>query len=125
MSEGPGFYAECRLWPSLRLANDSGNMPPGVIRQVERLISRYPELCGPLIVPSLLHGDAQKNNFISTERGAVVIDPVIYCGNPEMDLAYIDYFQPVPEDVIDGDQDELPIDPGFSERVIYGVHGGI
>jgi protein-ribulosamine 3-kinase len=112
----PTFYAQRRLWPGLRLAVDSGNMPPAVIRQVEKLISRVPGLCGPEIKPSLLHGDAQQNNFISTERGAVVIDPAVYYGNPEMDLALIDYFQTVPDDVFDGYQDELSIDPGFWER---------
>ena len=116
MSDWPAFYAERRLWPGLRLAIDSGNMPPVVIRQVEKLISRLPELCGPEIVPSLLHGDAQQNNFISTEMGTVVIDPAVYYGNPEMDLASIDYFQTVPDDVFAGYQDELPIDPGFWER---------
>ena len=116
MSDWPTFYAERRLWPGLRLAIDSGNMPPDVIRQVEKLISRIPELCGPEIAPSLLHGDAQQNNFISTEMGAVVIDPAVYYGNPEMDLAFIDYFQTVPDDVFDGYQDELPINPGFWER---------
>ena len=116
MSDWPAFYAERRLWPGLRLAIDSGNMPPVLIRQVEKLISRLPELCGPEIVPSLLHGDAQQNNFISTEMGTVVIDPAVYYGNPEMDLASIDYFQTVPDDVFAGYQDELPIDPGFWER---------
>ncbi len=62
------------------------------------------------------HGDAQQNNFISTDRGAVVIDPAVYYGNPEMDLAYVDYFQAVPDDVLDGYRDELPIDAGFRER---------
>jgi len=116
LSDWPTFYAERRLLPGLRLAIDSGNMPPAVIRQVERLISRLPELCGPEVVPSLLHGDAQQNNFISAERGAVVIDPAVYYGNPEMDLAYIDIFQAVPHDVFDGYRDEMPMDPGFAER---------
>ncbi|MGB3713938.1 MAG: fructosamine kinase family protein [Candidatus Promineifilaceae bacterium] len=116
MSDWPTFYAERRLWPGLRLAIESGNMPSDVILQVEKLISRIPDLCGPETVPSLLHGDAQQNNFISTELGAVVIDPAVYYGNPEMDLAFIDYFQTVPDDVFDGYQDELPIDPGFRER---------
>ena len=46
----------------------------------------------------------------------MVIDPAVYYGNPEMDLAYIDYFQPVPQEVFDAYQDKLPIDPGFWER---------
>ncbi len=115
-SDWPTFYAERRLGPGLKLAIDSGNMPLALIRQIEKLISRLPDLCGPEMAPSLLHGDAQQNNFISTEMGAVVIDPAVYYGNPEMDLAFIDYFQAVPDDVFDGYQDVLPVDPGFWER---------
>ena len=110
------FYRERRLAPALKLAVDSGHLPRPVARQVEALIPRLAQLCGPEVRPTLLHGDAQQNNFISTEQGAVIIDPAIYYGNPEMDLAFVDYFQPVPEDVFDGYREELPIDPGFPER---------
>jgi len=124
MSDWPTFYRERRLWPRFMGAVNSGNMPTDVIRQVEKLILRLPELCGPEIMPSLLHGDAQQNNFISTETGAVVIDPAVYYGNPEMDLAYIDYFQPVPEDVLIAYREELPVDPGFGERRdLWRVYG--
>ena len=112
----PTFYAECRLEPMLKLAVDSGHLPRQAMRQVEKLMPRLPELCGPAVLPTLLHGDAQQNNFISTEAGAVVIDPAVYFGHPEMDLAYIDYFEPVPQAVFDGYQEVLPIDPGFWER---------
>jgi fructosamine-3-kinase len=105
-------------------AINSGNMPREVIRQVEKLISRLPELCGPRVEPTLLHGDAQQNNFISTESGAVVIDPAVYYGNPEMDLAHLDYFQAIPEDVFAGYMEEMPIDPGFSERrELWRIYG--
>jgi fructosamine-3-kinase len=124
MSDWPTFYAERRLWPRFVGAINSGSMPTEVIRQVEKLILRLPELCGPEVAPTLLHGDAQQNNFISTERGAVIIDPAVYYGNPEMDLAYIDYFQPVPEDVFVGYREEMPIDPGFRERRdLWRVYG--
>ncbi len=116
LDDWPAFYAQRRLEPGLKLAVDSGNLPPPIARQVEKLIACLPGLCGPQITPCLLHGDAQQNNFISTEKGAVLIDPAVYFGHPEMDLAYIDYFQSVPQDVFDGYQDELPIDPGFWER---------
>lgn len=124
MEDWPTFYVECRLRPGLKLAIDSGNLPPVVIRKIEKLISRLPRLCGPEIIPSLLHGDAQQNNFISTDTGAVAIDPAVYYGNPETDLAFIDYFQPVPEDVFDGYRDELPIETGFWERRdLWRVYG--
>ena len=116
MPDWLSFYTERRLWPRLMGAIDSGNLPTTTIRQVEQLISRLPNLCIPEIVPSLLHGDAQQNNFISTAMGAMVIDPAVYYGNPEIDLAYIDYFQEAAEDVFLGYQEEMPIDPGFSER---------
>lgn len=116
MSDWPEFYAERRLRPMLKGAVNSGHMPPDLTRQIEKVISHLPGLCGPGVVPTLLHGDAQQNNFISTEKGAMVIDPAVYFGHPEIDLAYIDYFQPAPEDVFDGYREELSIDPGFPER---------
>jgi fructosamine-3-kinase len=110
------FYRDRRILPCLRTAVDSGNLPSSVASQVETVIQRLPELCGPEVTPSLLHGDAQQNNFISTAEGAYVIDPAVYYGNPEIDLAYIDYFLSVPDDVLDGYREEMPIDSGFFER---------
>ena len=118
------FYAERRLWPRLMGAINAGHMPTPAIHQVEKLISRLPNLCGPEVAPTLLHGDAQHHNFVSTAKGAVVIDPAIYYGHPEIDLAYVDYFHPMPEDVFIGYQDGLPIDPGFAERRdLWRVYG--
>lgn len=116
LSDWATFYVERRLWPRFVGAVNSGHMPTDIIHKVEKLILRIPDLCGPPVVPTLLHGDAQQNNFISTERGAVVIDPAVYYGHPEMDLAFVDYFQPVPEEVFIGYQEEIPIDAGFGER---------
>ena len=46
----------------------------------------------------------------------MVIDPAVYYGSPEMDLAYVDYFAPAPEELFEGYRAELPIQPGFAER---------
>ncbi len=110
------FFAERRLWPRLAGAINAGRLPSEVVRQVERLIGRLPALDLPPCPPTLLHGDAQQNNFISTAAGALVIDPAVYYGHPEIDLAHIDYFQPVPQDVFDGYREVLPIEPGFAAR---------
>jgi protein-ribulosamine 3-kinase len=83
-NDWPTFYAERRLIPGLTLAVDSGNLPSHLVKQVERMIARVPDLCGPEVIPSLLHGDAQQNNFISSDKGAFVIDPAIYFGHPEV-----------------------------------------
>jgi len=87
------------------------------------VISHLLGLCGPGVVPTLLHGDAQQNNFISTEKGAMVIDPAVYFGHPEMDLAYIDYFQPVPEDVFEAIGRSCPSSRGSRKGVLYGASG--
>ncbi len=115
-ADWPTFFAERRLRPMLSQAIASGRLAVTLATQVERLIARLPELCGPTVQPTLLHGDAQKNNFISTATGAVVIDPAVQFGHPELDLALVDYFEPVPPVVFEAYREVQPIDPGFWER---------
>ncbi|MBI4926399.1 MAG: fructosamine kinase family protein [Anaerolineae bacterium] len=118
------FFAERRLWPRLMGAIDSGHLSSGLINKLERLILRLPDFCGPDPVPSLLHGDAQQNNYISTAHGAMVIDPAVCYGHPEFDLAFVDYFQPVPPAVFEGYREILPIDAGFTERkALWRIYG--
>ena len=124
LPDWPTFYAERRLWPRLIGAINAGHLPTDAIRQVENLILRIPKLCDASVIPTLLHGDAQQHNFNSTKQGAVVIDPAVYYGHPEMDLAYVDYFHPVPDDLFAGYQEVLPIDPGFVERrELWRIYG--
>jgi fructosamine-3-kinase len=118
------FYIERRVWARFMGAINSGNMTTDAIRMVEKLIARMPALCGPNVEPTLLHGDAQKNNFITAASETFVIDPAVYYGHPEIDLAYIDYFEPVPQDVFIGYQEVLPIAPDFPERRdLWRVYG--
>jgi protein-ribulosamine 3-kinase len=112
----PEFYHQRRLAPRFRAAVDSGNLPMDLVPQIERLIARLPLVCGPEVTPSLLHGDCHQTNFITTRRGPVMIDPSVHYGHPEMDLAYIDFFTPVPGELFEGYRDAAPVDPGFAER---------
>ncbi len=112
----PDFYAERRVRPMLKVAADSGILPGELTHGVERILDRLAGLCGPQVRPSLLHGDAQQNNFLATPGGAVVIDACPYFGHPEVDLALVDYFEPVPAEVFGGYGEIKPIDNGFAER---------
>ena len=112
----PNFFWERRLAPRLKAAVDSGNLPDEFVAQVEQIGTRLPELCGPAVVPALLHGDAHKKNCLATPHGPVFIDPSVYYGHPEMDLAYVDFFEPVPDEVFAGYAEVTPLDPGFAER---------
>ncbi|HKS98919.1 MAG TPA: fructosamine kinase family protein, partial [Rugosimonospora sp.] len=64
----------------------------------------------------LLHGDAQQHNFLSSPSGAVLIDAAPYFGHPEMDLALVDVFQPVPAGVFRAYREVRPIDPDLEHR---------
>jgi fructosamine-3-kinase len=110
------FYAERRLGPMLRLAVDSGHLPPDLASRIERLMGRLDALCGHDPTPTLLHGDAQANNFVSTASGAVFIDPAPFYGHPEYDLALVDCYAPVPDTLFDAYREFSPIDAGFEER---------
>jgi fructosamine-3-kinase len=111
-----GFYGERRVTPYLRLAVDAHSLPPDMAGEVELLLARLPTLCGPEPPPTLLHGDAQLNNFITTDTGAVVVDAAPYFGHPEVDLALLDFFRPMPDDVLGAYREVVPIDAGFVER---------
>jgi protein-ribulosamine 3-kinase len=123
------FYGQRRVMPLLRAAVDSGQLPLDLPSDVEGVVRRLLELAGPEPRPTLLHGDAQQNNFVSSDSGAVVIDVAPYFGHPELDLALLNFFRPVPDLVFDAYQEVLPIDPGFAERRelwrIFGYLAGI
>ncbi len=118
------FYAERRLAPMLALAARSGHLPPGLARGAGRVAARLGALAGPEQAPSLLHGDAQQNNFVSVDGGAVLIDPAPYYGHPEADLALAGYFDPAGEDArLRGYQQVAPLDPGFAgRRELWRLH---
>lgn len=123
LADWPEFFWTRRIEPRLRAAVDSGNLPTEFIAWVEWLGSRLAALCGPPVPPTLLHGDAHQNNVLSTARGPVLIDPAVYYGHPEIDLAFVDFFAPVPDELFAGYQEVAPIDPGFGERrELWRIH---
>jgi fructosamine-3-kinase len=114
--EWADFFRERRLVPRLRAAVASGHLPRDVVPYVERLSARLLDLCGPPVAPCLLHGDAHHNNFLDTANGPVLIDPAVYYGHPEIDLAFVDFFAPVPDAFFEAYRELTPVDPGFVER---------
>lgn len=122
LPDWPEFFWTRRLEPRLRAAVDSGRLPASLVAQVEKLGSRLREVCGPPVQPALLHGDAHQNNFLSTAQGPVLIDPSVYYGHPEMDLAYLDFFAemgffaPTPAEFYAGYHEVVPVDADFARR---------
>ncbi len=115
-TDWPEFFWQRRIAPRLQAALASGSLPHDLAQQVDGLRGHLNALCGPSIEPTLLHGDAQQNNFLCTHDGILFIDPSAYFGHPEIDLAHVDFFAPTPADFFSGYQEVTPIDPGFTRR---------
>jgi fructosamine-3-kinase len=89
----PAFYIARRLQPQLRAAIDSGRAPARWTRDFDRLFARVPELAGPPEPPARLHGDLWTGNVLADEHGApCLIDPAVYGGHREVDLAMLRLF---------------------------------
>ena len=89
----PAFYSQRRLSPLVCAAIDAGQAPRSWIGAFERLYARMEELAGPPEPPARLHGDLWSGNLHGDERGApVLIDPAVYGGHREIDLAMLTLF---------------------------------
>jgi protein-ribulosamine 3-kinase len=87
VAKWPAFFAERRLRPQLTLAAQRGFASE--VACGERLLAVVPALlAGHAVRPSLLHGDLWGGNWLATAGGEpVLIDPAVYYGDPEADLA--------------------------------------
>jgi len=110
------FFWARRVEPGLQAAVESGHLPPDLARSVQALEERWEDLCGPLVVPTLIHGDAHQNNVLATDAGAVLIDPAPCYGHPEFDLANVDVFEPVSDELFRAYEEIGTIRPGFERR---------
>ena len=110
------FFWERWIEPKIAYGLDKGHLTVDLAKEVGRLRDRLDRICGSPVEPSLVHGDAHQNNILSTLEGSVFVDPNVHFGHPELDLAFVDYFQPVPEALFSAYTGVLPIDEGFSDR---------
>lgn len=74
--------------------------------------------------PSLLHGDLWAGNVIAGNDGAAwLIDPAVYVGHAEADLAMTELFGGFPRAFYDAYQEVLPLEPGYEDRRdIYNLY---
>jgi fructosamine-3-kinase len=114
----PEFYAERRLRPLLERALARGSAGARLQAGVERVIARIEALCGPDEPPARLHGDLWGGNALCDQAGEpVLIDPAVYGGHREVDLAMMRLFGGFPERAFDAYDEAFPLAPGHQERV--------
>lgn len=122
-SEWELFFNEERIKPQLKMAVDSGKMDASYQQKWDRLSSKLSDFL-PATKPSLVHGDLWSGNYLyDTDGRAVLIDPAVYYGHPEMDLAFSKMFGGFSADFYRGYESVSPLENGFNERVpIYNLY---
>jgi fructosamine-3-kinase len=113
------FWISRRLQPMERLARNRGLLSSGHSQQLDRLYERVGDLL-PATVPSLLHGDLWSGNILAGLGGrAYVVDPAVYFGDREVELAFTRLFGGFPEIFYDAYTQNWPLRDGWEARVDF------
>ncbi|MGD0455707.1 MAG: fructosamine kinase family protein [Solirubrobacteraceae bacterium] len=114
----PSFYSERRLLPLARLARERAALSGAGVEAVERVCERLPELTGPPEPPARLHGDLWSGNVMADADGRPwLIDPSVYGGHREIDLAMLLLFGTPSARVLAAYEELAPLADGWHERV--------
>ena len=114
------FFATQRIEPMYEKARSSGYFSASTTKQLIRLLDKAESLF-PTEPPSLVHGDLWSGNFLFDNTGdGVLIDPAVYYGHREMDIALSKLFGGFTADFYDGYNAQYPLEKGWEERVPLG-----
>lgn len=120
LADGYVFFAERRLGYQACLAHSRGLLTAAEVAAIERLAARLPQLVPPQPA-SLLHGDLWAGNAIADVHGApALIDPAVYYGWAEAELAMTALFGGFPPEFYAAYVAERPLEPGWRER--FGLY---
>lgn len=115
------FYLQERILPQLRLNNSRGNA--ALLHWLDRLEERahwaetHLDEIFPPEAPSMLHGDLWGGNYMTMRDGTTaLIDPAVYWGHREMDLAMTRLFGGFDPEFYTGYEEVWPLAPGAAQR---------
>ena len=117
------FFIEQRLNVQVTYAIGSGHAPSDWSKKFESIYSKLPSLL-PEEKPSLLHGDLWSGNLLADEKGEpCLIDPAVYYGNREADLAMTKLFGGFETEFYTSYESAFPLEPGYQKRVdLYNLY---
>jgi fructosamine-3-kinase len=120
-----GFWRDHRLTPQLDLARFKGRVPAAPA-EWERLFDRLPGLLAPAEEdgPSLLHGDLWGGNVLSAAGAPALVDPAVYRGHREADLAMSELFGGFDPRFYAAYEEAWPLLPGYRDvrRGVYQLY---
>lgn len=110
-----GFFRDCRLEPQFRDAAQYFDKED--LKRIVRFLDHIDEILVEPEYPSLLHGDLWAGNVITGNDGrAWLIDPAVYVGHAEADIAMTELFGGFPPAFYDAYQERIPLQPGYERR---------
>ena len=117
-ADWPTFYRCRRLEPLIERAAARGLVGTALRGRFDRLFAVLADRVGPPEPPARLHGDLWGGNWIADEAGTpYLIDPAVYGGHREIDLAMMRLFGGFGSRVFGAYAEAYPLAPGSEERV--------
>ena len=118
------FFIEQRLEVQVKLAiNKWRCCPHGGQKKFESLYAKLPSLIASE-KPSLVHGDLWSGNLITDDKGEpCLIDPAVYFGNREADLAMTRLFGGFNDEFYSAYEESFPLPQGSEKRIdLYNLY---
>lgn len=124
LSSWPQFFAERRIRPQLELARRNGLIAGRVALHLESILKRIYELLPDGEPSSLCHGDLWGGNWLVGETGTPwLIDPAVYYGHREADLAMTRLFGGFDRVFYQAYEEVWPLQGGHGERTsLYNLY---
>ena len=109
------FFRDCRLEPQFRDAASYFDKEDR--KRIIHFLGHLNEILVEPEYPSLLHGDLWGGNVITGNDGSAwLIDPAVYVGHAEADLAMTELFGGFPPAFYDAYKEVAPLQPGYERR---------
>lgn len=119
-SDWASFYAVERLLPQLKLAHRHQLLSAGEVPSEEKLLERCTSLLKD-VQPAFLHGDLWSGNFlISTTGIPYLIDPAVYYGHNEVDIAMTQLFGGFSSHFYNAYREHIPVPD--NEKELTGLY---
>ena len=109
------FFRECRLRPQFQAARDYFSSEDR--KRINSLLSKLDRYLIEPAKPSLLHGDLWAGNMITGNDGkGWLIDPAVYYGHPEADIAMTQLFGGYSHRFYAAYRQITDMEPGYEDR---------